>query len=128
MWTLSTDAYLLTFYYRLSHLRISNVSIRDSLSASRDDGSVISKYHVGCWRRDYRIIVAVEGKKEVRTMEWWMIVVLVVLAPVILFPAAFVWYLNIGGMVAAVKEARARKAAEARETRQAAKAGRTLTR
>ena len=44
-------------------------------------------------------------------MEWQTIVALVVAIPVILFPAAFVWYLNIGGIVAAVKEARVRKAA-----------------
>ena len=31
--------------------------------------------------------------------------------PVILFPAAFVWYLNIGGVYTAIKEARAKKAA-----------------
>jgi hypothetical protein len=36
-----------------------------------------------------------------------MIVALVVAVPVILFPAAFVWYLNIGGIVQAVREARA---------------------
>ena len=39
-------------------------------------------------------------------MQWELIVALVVAIPVILFPAAFVWYLNIGGMVQAVKEAR----------------------
>jgi hypothetical protein len=30
---------------------------------------------------------------------------------VILFPAAFVWYLNVGGIYAAIKEARARRVA-----------------
>jgi hypothetical protein len=43
-----------------------------------------------------------------------MIVALVVAIPVILFPAAFVWYLNVGGVVKAVREARARKAAAAK--------------
>ena len=38
-------------------------------------------------------------------------VALVVTIPVILFPAAFVWYLNLGGVVKAVRVARARKAA-----------------
>ena len=42
-------------------------------------------------------------------MEWQMVVALVVAIPVILFPAAFVWYLNIGGVVAAVREARTAK-------------------
>ena len=43
-------------------------------------------------------------------MEWQVILALVVAVPVILFPVAFVWYLNIGGIIAAVKEARKRKA------------------
>jgi len=40
-------------------------------------------------------------------MEGTMIVALVLAIPVVLFPAAFVWYLNIGGMVKAVREVRA---------------------
>jgi len=44
-------------------------------------------------------------------MQTGLIVALVVAIPVILFPAAFVWYLNIGGVVQAVREARAKKAA-----------------
>ncbi len=35
------------------------------------------------------------------------------LRPVILFPAAFVWYLNVGGIVHAAREARAAKARQA---------------
>lgn len=42
-------------------------------------------------------------------MEWQVIVALVVMLPVILLPAAFVWYLNVGGMVTALKEARKRQ-------------------
>ena len=44
-------------------------------------------------------------------MEWQIVVALVIAIPVILFPAAFVWYLNIGGIYAAIKEARARRVA-----------------
>jgi len=44
-------------------------------------------------------------------MEWQFIVALIVAVPVILFPAAFIWYLNAGGMFHAVKEARAKKQA-----------------
>jgi hypothetical protein len=40
-------------------------------------------------------------------MELTMIVALVLALPVILFPAAFIWYLNIGGIVHAVREAKA---------------------
>ena len=42
-------------------------------------------------------------------MQWEFVVVLVIAIPIILFPAAFIWYLNIGGIVAAVKDARAAK-------------------
>jgi hypothetical protein len=44
-------------------------------------------------------------------MEWQVIVALIVAIPVIMFPVAFVWFLNVGGIFAAVKEARARRAA-----------------
>jgi len=44
-------------------------------------------------------------------MQWEFIVALVIAIPIILFPAAFVWYLNIGGIYAAIKEARERRAA-----------------
>ena len=37
------------------------------------------------------------------------VVALVVLIPLILFPAAFVWYLNVGGIATAIREARAAK-------------------
>ena len=52
-------------------------------------------------------------------MQWELIVALVVAIPVILFPAAFVWYLNIGGVVQAVREAKAareKKAATVKTT------------
>ena len=43
-------------------------------------------------------------------MEWQTIVALVIAVPVVLFPAALIWYLNIGGIYSAIKEGRARKA------------------
>ena len=51
-------------------------------------------------------------------MEWQMVIALVVAIPVILFPAAFLWYLNLGGIYAAIKQARARKAARQKEARE----------
>ena len=48
-------------------------------------------------------------------MEWQVIVALVIAIPIILFPVAFVWYLNIGGIYAAVKEARARRVVQEKE-------------
>jgi hypothetical protein len=48
-------------------------------------------------------------------MRWEIIVALVVAIPVILFPAAFVWYLNGEGVVKAIREARAKKLARQKE-------------
>ena len=45
-------------------------------------------------------------------MEWQVILTLVLAIPVILFPAAFVWYLTIGGLVHAVRRERAGEAAK----------------
>ena len=42
-------------------------------------------------------------------MQWELVVALVIAIPVILFPAAYVWYLNIGGVYAAIREARQRR-------------------
>jgi hypothetical protein len=44
-------------------------------------------------------------------MQWEFIVALVIAIPIVLFPAAFVWYLNIGGIVQAIREARQARAA-----------------
>ena len=52
-------------------------------------------------------------------MEWEFIVALVVMIPVILLPVAFVWYLNISGALAALREARAKRAAEKLATEKA---------
>lgn len=46
-------------------------------------------------------------------MQWELIVALVIAIPIILFPAAYVWYLNIGGLVKLFKEAREKRAARA---------------
>jgi len=43
-------------------------------------------------------------------MEWQVVVALVLAIPVILFPVAFIWYLNIGGIVAVLMGARERRA------------------
>ena len=54
-------------------------------------------------------------------MEWQIIVALVVAIPVILFPVVFIWFLNIGGIYAAIKEARATREARKREARELVK-------
>jgi len=54
-------------------------------------------------------------------MQWEFVVALVIAIPIILFPAAFVWYLNIGGIYAAVREARVKRAARKKDIKVAAK-------
>lgn len=44
-------------------------------------------------------------------MQWGLIVALVLAIPIILFPVAYVWYLDFGGIYAAI-ERRAKRAAE----------------
>lgn len=44
-------------------------------------------------------------------MQWEFLVALIVAIPVILFPAAFVWYMNAGGLYTAIKRAMARQPA-----------------
>ena len=46
-------------------------------------------------------------------MEGTMILALAVAIPVVLFPAAYIWYINIGGVVHLVREARAARAKKA---------------
>jgi len=41
-------------------------------------------------------------------MEWQVILALVIAIPIILFPAAYIWYLNVGGIYAAIKERKLR--------------------
>ncbi|MFC2044773.1 hypothetical protein ACFLT8_06260 [Chloroflexota bacterium] len=49
-------------------------------------------------------------------MQWELIVALVIAVPIILFPAAFVWYLNIGGVYTALKEALVKRTADKKIT------------
>ena len=60
-------------------------------------------------------------------MEWQIIVALVVVIPVILIPVLFVWYLNIGGIYAAIKEARARQAVHEKGKKVTAEAEQRVT-
>ena len=55
-------------------------------------------------------------------MEWEFIIALVIAIPIILFPAAFVWFLNVGGIYEAIKEARAKRAAHGKHVTKEAKA------
>ena len=41
-------------------------------------------------------------------MEWQIVLAIVIAIPVILFPAAFIWYMNISGLYQVMREARQR--------------------
>lgn len=55
-------------------------------------------------------------------MEWQFTVALVIAIPIILFPAVFVWYLNVGGIYHAIQDARQKRQAT-RDEKPSAKAG-----
>jgi len=44
-------------------------------------------------------------------MEWQIIIALIVAIPLVLIPVAFIWYMNIGGIYAVIKEAREKRIA-----------------
>jgi hypothetical protein len=44
-------------------------------------------------------------------MHWEILIALIIAVPVILFPAAYLWYMDIGGIFSTYKAARARHAA-----------------
>ena len=48
-------------------------------------------------------------KRRYKKMQWQFIVALMVAIPIILFPAAFIWYVNLGGIIKAAREARAKE-------------------
>ncbi|UCH43140.1 MAG: hypothetical protein JSW16_00970 [Dehalococcoidales bacterium] len=54
-------------------------------------------------------------------MQWEFIVALVIAIPVVLLPVALVWYLNIGGVYTAIKEAKERRVAREKGAREAAR-------
>ena len=55
-------------------------------------------------------------------MQWEFVIALLIAVPIILFPAAFVWYLNIGGIYAAVRGALKRKALQQQKAKLAVQA------
>lgn len=54
-------------------------------------------------------------------MEWPVIVALILAIPIVLLPVVFVWFLNMGGIMTAVREARAKRAARDRAVKVEAK-------
>ena len=52
-------------------------------------------------------------------MEWQYVVAIVIAVVVILFPVAFIWFLNISGILAVWKESRARESRRAKARKEA---------
>jgi len=52
-------------------------------------------------------------------MEWYIILALVLGIPIILFPVAFVWYLNVSGLYQVIRDIRQRQKRRARALREA---------
>ncbi|MFH0769036.1 MAG: hypothetical protein V1932_05670 [Chloroflexota bacterium] len=48
-------------------------------------------------------------------MEWQVIIALALAIPILLIPVGLVWYTNISGIYAAIKESRARREAQTME-------------
>jgi hypothetical protein len=55
-------------------------------------------------------------------MQWELVAALVIAIPIVLFPIAYIWYLNLGGIVAAIKEAREARVVRKKGARAAVKA------
>ncbi|MBC8512548.1 MAG: hypothetical protein H8D32_06165 [Dehalococcoidia bacterium] len=47
-------------------------------------------------------------------MEWQLILALVIGIPIILFPVAFIWYMNVSGLYRVMRDARQREKRRAR--------------
>ena len=52
-------------------------------------------------------------------MEWYIILIIVLAVPVVLFPVAFVWYLNVSGLYRVMRDARQREKKRAEAARKA---------
>lgn len=52
-------------------------------------------------------------------MEWYVILALVLGIPSILFPVAFIWYLNVSGLYQVIRDIRQRQKRRARAMREA---------
>ena len=52
-------------------------------------------------------------------MEWYVILAMVVAIPIILLPAAFIWYINVSGIYTVFRETQKRRAARRKRAREA---------
>lgn len=52
-------------------------------------------------------------------MEWQVILALVLVIPVVLIPAALIWYINVSGIYTVIRETQRRRTARKRALREA---------
>jgi len=60
-------------------------------------------------------------------MEWYFILALVLAIPVILIPAAFIWYLNASGLYTVIRETQKRRAARRKRLKEVRMAEETIS-
>jgi hypothetical protein len=51
-------------------------------------------------------------------MDWWVILIIIVAIPLVLFPAAFIWYMNVSGLYTVIRETQKRRVARKRRVRE----------
>ena len=51
-------------------------------------------------------------------MAWWMILIIIVAVPLVLFPAVFIWYMNVSGLYTVIRETQKRRVARKRRVRE----------
>ena len=52
-------------------------------------------------------------------MEWWVVLVIIVAIPIILLPAAFIWYMNVSGLYTVIRETQKRAVARRKRIQEA---------
>ena len=52
-------------------------------------------------------------------MEWYVILAIALAIPVILLPAALIWYINVSGIYTVIRETQKRRAARRKRAREA---------
>jgi len=48
-------------------------------------------------------------------MEWQIVIAILIAIPIVLFPVALIWYLNLGGVVTAIKKLKNKRAVREKE-------------
>ncbi len=52
-------------------------------------------------------------------MEWWTILLLILVIPIVLFPVALIWYINISGIYTVIRETQRRRITQRKRVKEA---------